>query len=93
MARAHQTLTSRPNTRLQPFHFLAIEDQLRQDCLTEESIHELLGPSTVLYLCVRLESRATEGAKQNSLIEPADTLVCIGISNRQVKNAIVLNPK
>ena len=43
MARAHRPLTSRPNTRLQPFRFPTIEHQLRQTCLTEESIHELLG--------------------------------------------------
>ena len=43
MARAHRPLTSRPNTRLQPFRFPTIKHQLRQTCLTEESIHELLG--------------------------------------------------
>ena len=45
MARAHRPLTSRPNTRLQPFRFPTIKHQLRQTCLTEESIHELLGHS------------------------------------------------
>ena len=45
MARAHQPLTSRPNTRLQPFRFPTIKHQLRQTCLTEESIHEWLGPT------------------------------------------------
>lgn len=40
---AFAALSSRPNTRLQPHHFPTIENQPRQTCLTEESIHELLG--------------------------------------------------
>ena len=48
MARAHRPLTSRPNTRLQPFRFPTIKHQLRQTCLTEESIHELLGSSSAI---------------------------------------------
>ena len=47
MARAHRPLTSRPNTRLQPFRFPTIKHQLRQTCLTEESIHELLGCGSI----------------------------------------------
>lgn len=36
------SLTPRPNTRLQPFRFPR-QDQSGKSCLTEESIHELLG--------------------------------------------------
>lgn len=42
MARANPPIP-RPNTRLQPFRFPTIKIQSDNDCLTEESIHELLG--------------------------------------------------
>ena len=68
MARAHRPLTSRPNTRLQPFRFPTIKHQLRQTCLTEESIHELLG----IALLAVLEGQCPRERKVPKQVNPVE---------------------
>jgi hypothetical protein len=56
-------------------------------------LNELLGASPALDLCARLQSGTAKWAEEYCLIEPADALICLGVTNRQIENAIVLDAK
>ena len=82
MARAHRPLTSRPNTRLQPFRFPTIKHQLRQTCLTEESIHELLGFTAQIHRKFAFERKVSE--QEHSIANPHNLqdIYCPEVSSR-----------